>query len=668
MVLYFFLVMTIIPKYHGSIKMDGILKEKQWTRAYTVTSFKEFMPVYGKNAKYRTEAYIFTTEKYIYVGFKCYGPPPIVERKGRDMVSADFVSFQLAPLGDPATVFEFSVDAGGNILDLRNNNGLIDPSWDTDWKASAFVADSFYTVEMEIPFKSISYNRKKAWGINFTRQISKDKAKYYYMLPKMGQITPNMEFVHFKAPLSISLQLIPQIVFREDTVRDFFGVKHSNEYKNFAGDLRLKLEGNSLHFTYNPDFADVEADPFTVNISKYPRFLPEKRPFFVYDMGIFQLPFIVGMPLTNFVYTRMIGSDFMGNEIPLTWGLKAVLRQDPVKTGFLGVKTDSMETFVFVRPLLTLNDMQMGLLLGNYDHEDTLNRLISFDVKYEWKNFTALFIGAHSIFEERDTSTGNFLNFGLKWGTRIYNFMFYYQKIDSLFDISRLGFVQGAGYSSRIRFGKNFYTRKIPFISIGMGFMRKRDLNETPSFEVTPELSMFLKNGHSISIYGGFGETNSYDPFRDTLVSFNSWNLNLSAYINLPPNRVTIRGSARKVYNYQTGEIGTFYNGDIDLGIHISKNFSLSTNLAFSEGAGLKRTISTLHTGEINMFEKITLRVGYENVFSESRYYQPYYRYWTFVTYQLGTGGIYLAISTSRDKSGVMQSVSAVKLKLFITY
>ncbi len=664
----YLLIMLIIPKTNSNIVLDGILVDSAWKKAYMVSDFKEFIPVYGKKATYRTEAYIFTSSKSIFVGFKCYGPPPVVEHKGRDKIADDYVTFHIAPFGNPSTVFEFSVDAGGNILDSRFNNGLIDASWDTDWKAASHVSDSLYSVEIEIPFKSLEYSRNKLWGINFSRHISKDKSIYYYRLPSPGRITPDMEFVRVKAPISFSMQFIPQIVVRRDTVRDFRGSKESEDYRNLAGDVILRVEGNTFHFTYNPDFADVEADPFTVNISKYPRFLPEKRPFFVYDMDIFQLPFLIGMPVMNFVYTRNIGTDAWGNEIPLKWGMKGILRQGSLKGGFLSVRTDSMEDFLFVRPLYSGRNYEMGVLVGNYTHSDTLDRVISLDTKLERGNYTILFVGAHSQSREGESLEGNFFTVGLKWASREKNISFYYQKIDSLFDINRLGYVMGGGYDMSVRLGRTYYLKKIPYVDVGLSVSRSRDLNELPSVEISPELSVIFKNGHSVMIFGGYGDANKYDPFRDTCVEFRAWNINFVSILNIPPNRVRMDLMAQRVYNFQTGEVGRFYTGNVELGLHVTRNFTFNTRLGVSEGAGLRRTISTMYVGNINFHKKLNLRLGYENVFSESEYYEPYYRYWTFVSYQLGIGGVYLAVSNRRNRSGVIGSVSALKIKYFFRF
>jgi hypothetical protein len=43
----------------------------------------------------------------------------------------------------------------------------------------------------------------------------------------------------------------------------------------------------TLDLTYNTDFAQVEVDDQRVNLTRFPLFFPEKRPFFLENAGVF---------------------------------------------------------------------------------------------------------------------------------------------------------------------------------------------------------------------------------------------------------------------------------------------------------------------------------------------------------------------------------------------
>ena len=63
-------------------------------------------------------------------------------------------------------------------------------------------------------------------------------------------------------------------------------------------------QGLTLDLTINPDFAQVESDEQTVNLTQFSQFFPEKREFFLENSGIFYVGDAarntrVSLPLTS---------------------------------------------------------------------------------------------------------------------------------------------------------------------------------------------------------------------------------------------------------------------------------------------------------------------------------------------------------------------------------
>ena len=88
-----------------------------------------------------------------------------------------------------------------------------------------------------------------------------------------------------------------------------------------SGGLDLKwhpTQALTLDATFNPDFAQVEADQVVLNLSTVETYYPEKRPFFLEGIDAFKTPF-------QLLYTRRIG------RVPLI----PVLRTDPVNNELL---------------------------------------------------------------------------------------------------------------------------------------------------------------------------------------------------------------------------------------------------------------------------------------------------------------------------------------------
>lgn len=179
-----------------------------------------------------------------------------------------------------------------------------------------------YTVEMEIPWGTLRYaNGKDVWGVNLARAI-----------PRRGEIA-------YSAPVSLSegfhvsrfMQLSglkPQVRTHgiEFCPQGFFRTEKSNgersETWHPAADLNWALTPSwRLQSTFNPDFSQVEADPFALNLSKYGLFFDEKRLFFVEGDEYFQPSGGVMADMLQIFYSRQVGMKLPdGAEIPIYAG------------------------------------------------------------------------------------------------------------------------------------------------------------------------------------------------------------------------------------------------------------------------------------------------------------------------------------------------------------
>jgi hypothetical protein len=101
----------------------------------------------------------------------------------------------------------------------------------------------------------------------------------------------------------------------------------------------------TLNATVLPDFAQIESDPYSFNISRYPTYLEERRPFFIEGSEIFRLGGLGHMgnfrPLDLF-YTRRIGKPVGNQPVPILGGLKLTSRGQGWSAGFLGAATDRL--------------------------------------------------------------------------------------------------------------------------------------------------------------------------------------------------------------------------------------------------------------------------------------------------------------------------------------
>jgi len=97
----------------------------------------------------------------------------------------------------------------------------------------------------------------------------------------------------------------------------------------------------TLDLTYNTDFAQVEVDEQRTNLTRFPLFFPEKRPFFLENAGIFS----AGTPqAVDLFFTRRIGIDTMGQPVPIVGGGRVTGRVGAVTVGALQIFTDGATT------------------------------------------------------------------------------------------------------------------------------------------------------------------------------------------------------------------------------------------------------------------------------------------------------------------------------------
>ncbi|MDZ7764625.1 MAG: DUF5916 domain-containing protein [Melioribacteraceae bacterium] len=165
------------------------------------------------------------------------------------------------------------------------------------------------------------------WGVNFRRQVKRNKENsYFVMVPKQES-----GFVsHFATLEGITgveakqrIEVLPYIVQKaqyliHDENDPFY---KGNQYRTtFGADAKIGIGTNlNLDLTVNPDFGQVEVDPAVLNLSAFETFFPEKRPFFnegnnVFNFGMGGLNsnwgFNFGTP--SLFYSRRIGRSPQG--------------------------------------------------------------------------------------------------------------------------------------------------------------------------------------------------------------------------------------------------------------------------------------------------------------------------------------------------------------------
>ncbi len=325
----------ILKKINGKIRIDGIIDE-QWSSADSVSDFVEFQPYPNTIPSRRTVAKVLSSRTSLYCLIECYDDPSKIQLNSGmlDDRVGDFTSIMLDTFGDKRTAYKFAVSATG----VKSDSRLLDDArkrdygWDGIWFASTKIYKWGYAVEIEIPYKSIQYNDSlNVWGLDFDRFIPRLQEDIYWCsypeneglrVSKFGKLI----FDGFKPEVhGLNLEIYPVGIVK--------AVYNDNGKYNFKSNAGLDIFYNpspqlTFQFTANPDFAQVEADPYNFNISRYETYYSEQRPFFTEGKEVFeasggQRNMGFYRPLELF-YSRRIGKKLSdGTNVPLLVGSKA---------------------------------------------------------------------------------------------------------------------------------------------------------------------------------------------------------------------------------------------------------------------------------------------------------------------------------------------------------
>jgi len=333
--------------------IDGVLDEAIWSRAEPITNFRQTIPVEDADPSEATEVRILVDSRTIFVGVVCFDSDPgairaTQARRDANLDPDDRIELLFDTFHDRRNAFWFQVGAAGSRGDalLARNGAEFNKQWDGIWHGRARITERGWEAEIEIPAASINFDpTARTWGFNVRRHIRRrsEEVRWASPSPRIRFFWPanagNLEGID-GLEQGIGLDVKP------------FGVADSR-YTDGDDDLDLDA-GIDLFYRYSPDskvsvsintdFAETEADSRRVNLTRFPLFFPEKRDFFLEDSGNFLFGGGGGRHRSADVlpfFSRRIGIDGDGNEVPLHVAAKLTGRVDSLSYGFLDVQTST---------------------------------------------------------------------------------------------------------------------------------------------------------------------------------------------------------------------------------------------------------------------------------------------------------------------------------------
>jgi hypothetical protein len=329
--------------------LDGTLQDAAWQNAAVITEFHQREPFEKEPASERTEVKVLYDKHTLYFGIHCFDSEPgkifaTELRRDADFTVDDHFTILISPANDRRSGYEFTFNALGTEFDaLISDQGAVnDTNWDGVWKCNARITADGWTATVAIPFSSLNFKTSDnvTIGINFRRFIRRkneeDLWRAYLRIYGLERISESGELTDLKQIGKGRLLIIKPYILggvRSDPLTG------THPLHTAGLDIKYGLRSNLVaNLTFNTDFADADVDPVQFNITPFKIFIPEKRPFFLENSGIFQ--FGEQLQNTQLFFSRQIGIDpLTGQQVPLDFGGKLTGSLGAYDIGILDAKT-----------------------------------------------------------------------------------------------------------------------------------------------------------------------------------------------------------------------------------------------------------------------------------------------------------------------------------------
>ena len=328
--------------------LDGSLDDPVWEKALPEQNFKQVFPGDGVEPSEKTEVRILYDDRNLYFGIRCFDSEP-------DKINARQMMRDFSHSGDDYFMIlldGFRNNRGGYIFILnplgamrdgllnRTRRASYDSSWDGVWDARCKVDELGWTIEVVLPFKTLSFDPSQdAWGANFYRRVARKNESIRWNHPVRGENIYNMRDFGEISGLdnlesSRGFELRPYIAL---------GYVHRDGEGGFdeqAGiDLAYRFNPRiSAQFSYNMDFAETEVDSRRINLSRFPILFPEKRDFFLENASIFSFGGVQLSPLA--FHSRRIGLNDDSQTVDILGAARISGSLDGVQFGLINAQLE----------------------------------------------------------------------------------------------------------------------------------------------------------------------------------------------------------------------------------------------------------------------------------------------------------------------------------------
>jgi hypothetical protein len=393
---------TSIVKTASAPVIDAFIDDPAWLEANVISDLHQVFPNEYDAPTELTEVRMLYTDTSIYVSARLYDKDASrivaqVLRQGERARYDDHFAILLSPFNDGRSGYIFEVNPNGVRSEALFSGRTFNYEWTSIWNTKATRDSDGWTIEMEIPISSLSFDpNSSAWGVNFIRRIGRKRETNGWVSKNRTSLPSSSgEVVGFEGlQQGVGLDVVPGLTLTESreyvpstTVDTTFEPTLDVFYK-----ITPELTGV---FTMNTDFSSTETDARQVNLTRFNLFFPEKRDFFLQDSDLFEFGRVgIGTSAASNngrpFFSRRVGLDENGQPLKIDAGLKLSGRAGPVSIGLLGVEQGASQTLDATKLLVArgsinvFSESDIGFILTDGDPTSNgNNRLMGLDFRYQ---------------------------------------------------------------------------------------------------------------------------------------------------------------------------------------------------------------------------------------------------------------------------------------------
>ncbi|MDP4190077.1 MAG: DUF5916 domain-containing protein [Bacteroidota bacterium] len=634
-----------IKRVQSEITIDGLI-DPVWAKADSATNFFQKAPYYGITPTQKTVAKVLATDDALYCLIVAYDNTGLIQVNSGtlDQASGDMVSIMLDTYNDKRSAYKFAVSASGARDDCRmiDDGRNKDYNWDGIWFSEAKVYSWGYVVEIKIPFRSISYDKTlNEWGLDFDRWIAHTNEDLYWNKYAQNEGLRISKFGHLvfndvkPSSQGINLEVFPVAITN-------VSLQDDGKYKvkpNAGLDILYNPSPSlTLQLTANPDFAQIEADPYDFNISRYESRFDEKRPFFTQGNEIFMASGKESnsgfyKPLELF-YSRRIGKKLPdGSDVPLLSGTKAFGRISDIEYGSLlavtgekDYKVDSVmhkedRAYYGVARIKKqiLDNSTLGILFAGKATEKGNSGVLDIDGAFRKSDWQLSYQIARSFEGDKGDFgfSAGFMNF-----SRSYVLYSRTRYIGENFEGNTIGYVPWKGTAELTTIGgPNWYFDKgylkslLLYVGESLNYEKVDDYTDR---SIILGINMQFRDNWGYELSGTIGRSKDSDKLYD------SRDISLSSWYNISPLwNANLSCGYSKTYNFDRDYLATYFWLNNTFEWKASKNLSIGNDYNMyienkPDGSLEDITYNARPYVTLTPINNMTTRIYVDNVFLKS--------------------------------------------------